>query len=94
MTDRDNTDKERADQQTAAAQDIIQLFGGIRPMAGKLGVAVSTVQGWKERDTIPQARHADILAAARKHGIELAEERLAEGHEHGTVQTGEQTGDG
>jgi hypothetical protein len=78
MTDRDNTDKERADQQTAAAQDIIQLFGGIRPMAGKLGVAVSTVQGWKERDTIPQARHADILAAARKHGIELAEERLAE----------------
>jgi hypothetical protein len=75
------TDKENTDRETNAAHDIIQLFGGIRPMAGKLGVAVSTVQGWKERDTIPRSRHAEILAAAKEHGLELAEEALGKAGE-------------
>ncbi|WP_282604869.1 COG4223 family protein [Pelagibius sp. Alg239-R121] len=50
---------------------IIEAFGGLRPMAGKLKVAVSTVQGWKERDSIPTARHGDIQAAAKSHNIAL-----------------------
>ena len=75
------TDKENTDRETNAAHDIIQLFGGIRPMAGKLGVAVSTVQGWKERDTIPRSRHTEILAAAKEHGLELAEEALGKAGE-------------
>ena len=56
---------------------IIDRFGGIRPMATKLGAPVTTVQGWKKRGLIPQARHADILAAARREGIALDSSELA-----------------
>lgn len=53
------------------APDVIAAFGGIRPMANKLGVAVSTVQGWRERGSIPAARHAQVTAAAKKYGVRL-----------------------
>lgn len=56
--------------------DVIQAFGGIRPMANKLGIAVSTVQGWKNRDAIPDSRHKDIREAARKHGVALSPDLL------------------
>jgi hypothetical protein len=55
------------------AERVIAKFGGIRPMAAKLAIAVTTVQGWKERGTIPQRRQAEILAAAHSTGIELTE---------------------
>ncbi len=55
---------------------IIELFGGIRPMAKDLGVAVSTVQGWKERESIPANRHDQIRAAATKKGLSLDTELL------------------
>lgn len=51
--------------------EIIERFGGIRPMASKLGVAVTTVQGWKERAHIPGGRTQQILAAAAEHGVDL-----------------------
>lgn len=51
--------------------EIIERFGGIRPMATKLGVAVTTVQGWKERGHIPPARLSQIVAAAAEHGVDL-----------------------
>ena len=57
------------------AQDVIKAFGGLRPMATKLGVAVSTVQGWSTRNHIPDNRHALILKAADDYGIELGGER-------------------
>src|SRR3546814_21009780 len=53
----------------APALAIIEAFGGIRPMATTLGLAVSTVQGWKERSAIPTNRHDQIRAAARSHSI-------------------------
>lgn len=53
------------------AEKVVAAFGGIRPMAKKLGVAVTTVQGWKERGTIPIARLDDIKEAARREGIDL-----------------------
>jgi hypothetical protein len=59
------------------AERIIARFGGIRPMAAKLGIAVTTVQGWKERGTIPQPRHAQILAAAEAENITLDPAELA-----------------
>ncbi|HYB55206.1 MAG TPA: uroporphyrinogen-III synthase [Alphaproteobacteria bacterium] len=55
----------------------IRAFGGIRPMAAKLGVPATTVQGWKERGHIPPARIADVLAAAARHGVPLAAADLA-----------------
>jgi uroporphyrinogen-III synthase len=64
------------------AHEIITLFGGIRPMANKLGVAVSTVQGWRERDSIPSARHDQIAAAADSHGIALDRAKLADSDRH------------
>lgn len=50
---------------------IIDAFGGIRPMASKLDVPVSTVQGWKQRDSIPSARMSAIRSAAGDAGIVL-----------------------
>ena len=55
---------------------VITAFGGIRPMAKALGVAVSTVQGWKERGAIPANRHEAILNAARAQKVELDEAQL------------------
>jgi hypothetical protein len=55
--------------------EIIDRFGGIRPMASKLGVAVTTVQGWKERGHIPEGRHALIMQAAAKHGVDIGLEK-------------------
>ena len=59
-----------------AAQQVILLFGGIRPMSSKVGVAVSTVQGWKERGAIPPARHKQIREKAGELNLELDEELL------------------
>ena len=60
-----------------AAERVIEQFGGIRPMASKLEVPVTTVQGWKKRGVIPSARHADIRAAASRHGVQLDPAELA-----------------
>src|SRR3546814_15817761 len=40
-------------------------------MAKMLGLAVSTVQGWKERSAIPANRHDQIRAAARDNNIAI-----------------------
>ncbi|MEA1675390.1 carph-isopro domain-containing protein [Nitrospirillum sp. BR 11163] len=50
---------------------IVERFGGIRPMAAKLGIPVTTVQGWKKRGHIPPNRRADLEAAAARLGIPL-----------------------
>ena len=63
--------KENAAATTLSDGEIIDRFGGIRPMAAKLGVAFTTVQGWKVRGHIPQGRRQAILDAAAKHGIDL-----------------------
>jgi len=56
---------------------IIDRFGGIRPMATKLAIPVTTVQGWKKRGIIPQVRHADIFAAAVRENIAIDPAELA-----------------
>jgi len=63
--------------ETPPALRVIGAFGGIRPMAGKLDVPVSTVQGWKERGVIPESRHDEIRAAATAHGVTLDDADLA-----------------
>lgn len=54
------------------AEAVVERFGGIRPMAAKLDVPVTTVQGWKGRNQIPAGRFETIRAAARKHGVDLS----------------------
>jgi hypothetical protein len=61
----------------AATFAIVERFGGIRPMASKLDIPVTTVQGWKKRGAIPAARHAEIIAAAARHAIDLTDLDLA-----------------
>lgn len=68
---RDENDGGRAEATANAAERVIARFGGIRPMAAKLGVAVSTVQGWKVRGHIPAARREQIERAAEELGLEL-----------------------
>lgn len=55
------------------AEKIIERFGGIRPMATKMNVPVTTVQGWKKRNVIPGNRRGDVLAAARTHQVDLSD---------------------
>lgn len=55
------------------AREVIERFGGIRPMAKKIDVAVTTVQGWKKRDVIPATRRSAILEAAAEHNVDLTD---------------------
>jgi len=66
------TDTDPATGDDYNAERIIAAFGGIRPMAKKLGLAVTTVQGWKDRGAIPLARMTEIRAAAQRAGIDLS----------------------
>ena len=55
------------------ASEIIDRFGGIRPMSTKMDVPVTTIQGWKKRDVIPANRRAEIVRAATTHNIDLTD---------------------
>jgi hypothetical protein len=59
-------------------QRIVDRFGGIRPMAAKLEIPATTVQGWKKRGIIPQTRHGGIMTAAVRNGIAIDPLDLAE----------------
>ena len=64
-------DKKEHEAKQSPVQEVIRAFGGLRPLAKALGVAVSTVQGWKERDSIPAVRHEDILKVAAEQSLVL-----------------------
>lgn len=55
------------------AAEIIERFGGIRPMAAKIDTPVTTVQGWKKRDVIPGTRRDQIMSAAADLNIDLSD---------------------
>ena len=61
------------------AETVIDRFGGIRPMAQKLDIAVSTVQGWKARNHIPENRWQDIQDVAAREGVDLTPSESGEG---------------
>jgi len=52
---------------------LINRFGGMRPMARKVDVPVSTIQGWKKRDYIPSERVDEIITAAKKNNVSMDE---------------------
>lgn len=53
------------------ADRVIAAFGGIRPMASQLGIAATTIQGWKSRGHIPEGRRQAVLDAAAAAGVDL-----------------------
>lgn len=54
------------------AEKVIAAFGGVRPMASRLGMAATTIQGWKSRGNIPDNRQQSVREAAEADGIDLA----------------------
>lgn len=56
----------------ANAVHIISKFGGVTALARRLDLTPSTVQGWKDRDSIPPERWKEILAAADECGVDLS----------------------
>ncbi|MGI3170005.1 carph-isopro domain-containing protein [Pseudooceanicola sp. C21-150M6] len=51
---------------------IIKAFGGVRPMAGKIGKPPSTVQSWKDRRSIPDEHKELVWEKAKIHKIQLS----------------------
>ncbi len=68
------------------AQDIIERFGGIRPMASKTGIPVTTIQGWKKRNVIPANRYEEVVNAAKESDIDLSDLLGAEEQKKENVQ--------
>jgi len=54
------------------AEMVISAFGGVRPMASRLGIAATTIQGWKSRKNIPENRRQMVLEAVQADGLEIA----------------------
>ncbi len=52
-------------------QGIIDAFGGLRPMARKLGVTHQIVYDWRKRGVIPGKRQKQVSALADELGIGL-----------------------
>jgi hypothetical protein len=55
---------------------IIEAFGGIRPMASAIGKRPSTVQSWKVRRSIPDEQKVHIWEKAQECGVVLRPEQF------------------
>ena len=61
-----------ANDEKSPAEMIIERMGGLTKLARALGYPVSTVQGWKDRRSIPQDHWLSIMQAAKSAGVVLA----------------------
>ena len=61
----------RSDNAPLPADPVIEAFGGLRPLANRLDITASTVQGWKKRGVIPETRVEAVIQAARAANIDL-----------------------
>jgi hypothetical protein len=60
------------------AYKIINMLGGIRPLARELGIVPHTiVQGWKDRGTIPTKYWPAVSNVAMRHGFKLTADHFA-----------------
>jgi hypothetical protein len=87
MTDPENASTEEPDSTTESsatdsalndAESVVAAFGGVRPMAARLDMAATTIQGWKSRGNIPQNRRQAVLDAAAAAGIDLTAAAVSE----------------
>lgn len=63
----------------AGMERILELFGGVRPMAARLGLAVGTVQSWKKAGRIPGEFHDAVINASDSQGLGITRGDLAPG---------------
>lgn len=61
---------------SAPERSVFQKFGGIRPMAAKLGVPASTIKSWHAKRNIPDWRREAVLTAALRHGLDLSPDEV------------------
>jgi hypothetical protein len=66
------TDERNVEMLLSPAAYVIRKLGGLTKTANKLGLAVSTVQGWQIRGRIPQSHWAPAIDAAKAEGDTLA----------------------
>ncbi len=80
MTDQENAPIDEANLSAETAVDeealndaerVVAAFGGVRPMAARLDLAATTIQGWKSRGNIPENRRQAVREAALADGIDL-----------------------
>ena len=57
--------------QVSVAHYVIHRFGGLTKTANALGLAVTTVQGWRDRQRIPQDHWNSVIEAAKVAGFKL-----------------------
>lgn len=55
---------------------VFEKFGGIRPMADKLGLSPSTVKSWHYARAIPEWRRRGVMEAAIQHGIQITPDEI------------------
>ncbi|WP_237714092.1 carph-isopro domain-containing protein [Novosphingobium sp. Rr 2-17] len=58
------------------ADNIFAIFGGIRPMARKLGEAPANVSAWKTQGRIPAQKQPHVLAVAVNLGLPVTAENV------------------
>lgn len=73
------------------AEKLIERFGGIRPMASKTDIPVTTIQGWKKRGVVPPSRFDEITKAADEHNINIQD--LLQDKEGANENARQQSGD-
>jgi hypothetical protein len=56
----------------ATAQKILESLGGIAVVARELSLAMTTVQGWKDANFVPEWRRPSLLALAMARGVRLS----------------------
>ncbi len=56
------TEKEIDFEKRSGVEALVEHFGGLRPCAARLELAVGTVQGWKKRGSVPAAHQPKIRA--------------------------------
>ena len=57
-------------------ENVIRKFGSQQRVAELLGIWQTAVSGWVRRGAIPARRQEELLAIARREGIELEPGRL------------------
>lgn len=63
------------------ADYVIGKFGGLTKTANALGLTVSVVQGWKNRERVPFRHWMPLIAAAKDIGEEIEVSDFLKEHE-------------
>lgn len=61
-------------------REILERWGRRKEIAEDLDAPYTTVSSWFDAGSVPAHRHVDLVESARKRGIALTHEELAQAH--------------